>query len=798
MDDDCVVIETVSSTKRLVDQTIDILDDDVAGFEVEHYINIKTNSEQKTASKQIRNPFFVGQQTADENTKGSKKRQINENLHSKERKKLKKKKDKQSPEGKNDIVQELNNPVPNTNDTNQSMSYNQNHKKKSKKKKSKDKEKIKDLQFTTVGTNTEMPYFNISRMCKGVISDPNVRDGRNGLMISRATSPGPLSKGIDLALEPESSPNILDVSEINKTNGLEEIKCIGEISRDSSNPNLSKEILDVSNGLVLNELRRMGQKNIAKHLKPSVPEDYTDLKRKGILTYYLLLLISSKHYCSVHSNDSTYVYITGVRDLVSTYCTLSTTTTARDVENTSPNEQSITCKKVNSSVKPRKHGPTSHIQSSQVLTLSSSTDNMNEFSNIVGHNKNSEAIITKSKNTKKMWTLQEDTMLIEKLLQITSLNADEISSKVVRDNGDVLIQELGRVLSSIVGRWRGYLQPIILSAMHGKLNHNVVPEVFTCLIRKKVKRIEDVDWLELIKTWPFQTEESLKLVIRNANTSGKTQKNTLLYQKLKKLLPGKRKPISSKDHEFNIKIAAIYNNLINSKHFSKPKSSKHARGTSLISNVIEASPCYDIGSVSKLPKSPQEFLPLKESHSTPVKKTNWTLEEEKMFIKTIFKIKSDLSASHIDEKVAKELFPLIQTRVNRPVSSMTSHWFLILQPLILSNMYGKLDYPITAAIFTHLITQKVCSVNDVNWKDLLTVFPFQNERSLKAIVNRANGDSRVPPQKMKLYEKMHVLLQFYANKKITPQKMKANRDVISFYEDLMVKRRQKAYKTCKM
>ena len=113
-------------------------------------------------------------------------------------------------------------------------------------------------------------------------------------------------------------------------------------------------------------------------------------------------------------------------------------------------------------------------------------------------------------------------------------------------------------------------------------------------------------------------------------------------------------------------------------------------------------------------------------------------------------------------------------------------------------MYGKLDYPITAAIFTHLITQKVYSVNDVNWKDLLTVFPFQNERSLKAIVNRANGDSRVPPQKMKLYEKMHVLLQFYANKKITPQKMKANRDVISFYEDLMVKRRQKAYKTCNM
>ena len=43
----------------------------------------------------------------------------------------------------------------------------------------------------------------------------------------------------------------------------------------------SNEILDVSNGLILNELDSMGQTKIAKILQSIVPEDYTDLKGKG-------------------------------------------------------------------------------------------------------------------------------------------------------------------------------------------------------------------------------------------------------------------------------------------------------------------------------------------------------------------------------------------------------------------------------------------------------------------------------------------------------------------------------------
>ena len=403
-------------------------------------------------------------------------------------------------------------------------------------------------------------------------------------------------------------------------------------------------------------------------------------------------------------------------------------------------------------------------------------------------------IIHKTKNTKKMWTLEEDKLLIQTLLQITKLSADEISAKVIRDNANTLTQVLGRVLSSIVGRWSGYLQPIILSDIHGKLNYNVVPDVYSFLIQQKIKKIDNVDWKEMVNRWPYQTEQSLKLIVRNAKGSGKAQQDVHLHQKLKHLLRSKRKPIPSKDQEFNITIATFFNNILKSKHVSKSEISPHIQDVSMLKKASPPLICNPVENVSKLLQTNEDFMPSQKCHSTPTKKSNWSLDEEKILIKTIFEIKPDLNASHIDEKIAKEIFPLVHTRINRPLPSIMSHWFLILQPLILSNMYGKLEYPITAAVFSHLITQRVESVHDINWSNLLHIWPFQNEKSLKSIVNRASDDARLPPGKDKLYEKLHVLLQYYANKKITPKKMRTYRDIIEFYETIMKKKRQAEYK----
>ena len=51
----------------------------------------------------------------------------------------------------------------------------------------------------------------------------------------------------------------------------------------------SSEILDLSNGLVLNELQNMGQRKTVQNLKPNVPDSYIDLKGKG---NYLVVLLN--------------------------------------------------------------------------------------------------------------------------------------------------------------------------------------------------------------------------------------------------------------------------------------------------------------------------------------------------------------------------------------------------------------------------------------------------------------------------------------------------------------------------
>ena len=86
------------------------------------------------------------------------------------------------------------------------------------------------------------------------------------------------------------------------------------------------------------------------------------------------------------------------------------------------------------------------------------------------------------------------------------------------------------------------------------------------------------------------------------------------------------------------------------------------------------------------------------------------------------------------------------------------------------------------------------SLEDVNWKELHRLWPLQNERSLKAIVSRANDDSRVPANKVKLYEKLHVLRPYYLNKKKSAKKSQANQEIINFYEKIMLEKRQNTFK----
>ena len=58
-DGDCVVITTVPRTK-LLDKTFDISDDDGNDFDVGYSIDTRPHSDESSTSKQIRNPFYLG------------------------------------------------------------------------------------------------------------------------------------------------------------------------------------------------------------------------------------------------------------------------------------------------------------------------------------------------------------------------------------------------------------------------------------------------------------------------------------------------------------------------------------------------------------------------------------------------------------------------------------------------------------------------------------------------------------------------------------------------------------------
>ena len=151
----------------------------------------------------------------------------------------------------------------------------------------------------SVGTNTDMPHFEIQTIYTNIISEPEIQTSKDILMVSRGTSPIPLLPD-GARFHTETRGSIANTDTIIMTS--RGTSPLGRFSKDSrlasetdrgSNDcrkcsssiayeqKASNEILDVSNGLILNELYSMSQTKIAKILQSIVPEDYTDLKGKG-------------------------------------------------------------------------------------------------------------------------------------------------------------------------------------------------------------------------------------------------------------------------------------------------------------------------------------------------------------------------------------------------------------------------------------------------------------------------------------------------------------------------------------
>merc|ERR1712096_301411 len=119
---------------------------------------------------------------------------------------------------------------------------------------------------------------------------------------------------------------------------------------------------------------------------------------------------------------------------------------------------------------------------------------------------------------------------------------------------------------------------------------------------------------------------------------------------------------------------------------------------------------------------------------------------------------------------------------------MLCRWGEMLQPILLSNMYGKLDFLITAPLFVELIRQRVTSVADISWNRLIELWPFQTIKSLKRIVLNASRDKRAE-HKTVLHQKLKVLFEFYKRKKITPTARGFRENIVGLYNSEMCEKR---------
>ena len=130
--------------------------------------------------------------------------------------------------------------------------------------------KKKTVKSTNVAsTNTSTNFLATSSGYSYSISETEIHHLQDGRTIA--------SRGINT----DPNPDILTCFCACGRTDPSGTQVSNDFHNNLSHRKLSNEILELSNGLVLNELQNMGEAKMAQSLKPSVPDDYIDLKGKG-------------------------------------------------------------------------------------------------------------------------------------------------------------------------------------------------------------------------------------------------------------------------------------------------------------------------------------------------------------------------------------------------------------------------------------------------------------------------------------------------------------------------------------
>ena len=105
----------------------------------------------------------------------------------------------------------------------------------------------------------------------------------------------------------------------------------------------------------------------------------------------------------------------------------------------------------------------------------------------------------------------------------------------------------------------------------------------------------------------------------------------------------------------------------------------------------------------------------------------WTIDEDKFVIEQLFMnkelgIDTINSIVHSDHKSFQE--------IKRNANQVQTHYEAYIKPILLSYYYGKMDYNWKYDFLCYVVENKITSVKEIQWNEVVKLFPYQTRQSM--------------------------------------------------------------------
>jgi len=140
----------------------------------------------------------------------------------------------------------------------------------------------------------------------------------------------------------------------------------------------------------------------------------------------------------------------------------------------------------------------------------------------------------------------------------------------------------------------------------------------------------------------------------------------------------------------------------------------------------------------KLHRNPLTFNSLRVRYEALIHRKDfnfgkWTIEEEKFMIETLF-MNKDLGITAI-RSINSSDYKNFQP-IKRNASQVRSHCEIYIKPILLKYHYGKLGCSSKYDFMCYVVENKIRSVKEINWKEVLQIFPYETTLSLHQALNQ--------------------------------------------------------------